>query len=64
MDGSGDLTKIWSEATNMEEQMVYGEYNSKYAFAKANQYSALESPLDMAFELMNKGKNNEAILAL
>lgn len=64
MDISGDLTEVWNNATNLEEQLVYGEYNNKYVFATNNQYSAVESPLDLAYELMNKGKNNEAILAL
>ena len=49
MDGSGDLTQIWSEATNLEQQLVYGQYNNKYVFAKNNQYLSSQSPFDTAF---------------
>lgn len=44
--------------------MIHGDIRDKYAFATQNPYDNAENKKMLALELINKGLNNEAILAL
>ena len=62
MDIDKDLSEVWRSATDMEEQQVYGDYAEKYVFSSNNPYLGVESAVPLAMQLMNKGRNNDAIL--
>lgn len=59
-----DMTEAWQAATDLEEEMIHGDIRDKYAFATQNPYDNAENKKMLALELINKGLNNEAILAL
>ena len=59
-----DLSEAWQGATDLEEQLVYGDFRDKYIWSDPNPYTDVALPLPLAMEFINKGNNNEAILAL
>ena len=59
-----DLTEAWQSATDLEEELVHGEIRNQYLFDKNNPYLDVAFPKKLALELVNDGRNNEAILAL
>ena len=59
-----DLTEAWQASTDLEEQMVHGEVKTEYAFNPENPYLNAEFPKQIALDHINKGNNNQAILAL
>jgi len=59
-----DLSEAWQGASDLEEQLVYGDFRDKYIWSEQNPYLDVAMPLAMAMEFINQGKNNEAILAL
>ena len=59
-----DLNESWNAASDLEEQMVFGDVKSEYMFNPENPFKEVAFPKKLALELINQGKNNEAILAL
>lgn len=44
--------------------MVHGDVRTEYIFEKNNPYLDVALPKGLALDLINSGKNNEAVLAL
>jgi hypothetical protein len=59
-----DLTEAWQASTDLEEELVHGDVRSEYIFDKNNPYLDVALPKGLALDLINQGKNNEAVLAL
>ena len=59
-----DLTEAWQASTDLEEQLVHGQVKTQYVFSPDNPYLNAEFPKNVALDLINKGNNNQAILAL
>ena len=59
-----DLTEAWQASTDLEEQLVHGDTKTEYIFNPENPYLNAEFPKNIALEFINKGSNNQAILAL
>jgi cytochrome c-type biogenesis protein CcmH/NrfG len=43
---------------------VYGDFRDKYIWSENNPYQDVAMPLPLAMDFINKGRNNEAIMAL
>ena len=59
-----DLTEAWQASTDLEEELVHGDVRSEYIFDNNNPYLDVALPKGLALDLINQGKNNEAVLAL
>lgn len=59
-----DLAEAWQGATDVEEQMVYGDARDKYVWTQDNPYLDVALPLPLAMDFISKGRNNDAILAM
>lgn len=59
-----DLTDAWQSATDLEEELVHGEIRENYVFQKNNPYLEVPDKKSVALDFINRGLNNEAILAL
>ena len=59
-----DLTEAWQASTDLEEELVHGDVRGDYIFSPNNPYLDVALPKGLALDLINQGKNNEAILAL
>ena len=59
-----DLTEAWQASTDLEEELIHGDVRTDYIFDKNNPFLDVALPKGLALDLINQGKNNEAILAL
>ena len=59
-----DLTEAWQAASDLQEELVHGDVRTEYIFAKNNPFIDVALPKGLTLDLINQGKNNEAVLAL
>lgn len=59
-----DMNEAWQSATDLEEELVHGDIRQNYVYSKDNPYKDEQNKKQLALQFINRGLNNQAILAL